>query len=137
MLPWSIMDVLLVEDSGEVSCIITEYLQELGHQVVAVAMAEQAIAQLREVKFDAVITDYSLPGMSGIQLARKLCREYPSLPVVVCSGNKALTAEFLLRNELSMVLVLPKPFDLPALAGTLDEAGAIARTKGPLRVALL
>ncbi|HEV7613936.1 MAG TPA: response regulator [Steroidobacteraceae bacterium] len=121
------MHVLLVEDSDEVSCIIIEYLHELGHQVVAVAAAEQAAAQLREVKFDAVITDYSLPGMSGIQLARQLAKDYPNLPVVISSGGKALTPEFLLRNELGMVLVLPKPFDLPTLASTMDEAGAIAR----------
>jgi CheY-like chemotaxis protein len=128
MLPWSHMDVLLVEDSDEVSCIITEYLHELGHQVVAVAMAEQAIAQLRQRKFDAVITDYSLPGMSGIQLASKLRSDYPSIPVLVCSGDQALTADVLLRSGLGRVLVLAKPFDLPALASALDEAGAVTRT---------
>jgi CheY-like chemotaxis protein len=116
------MDVLLVEDSDEVSCIIIEYLHELGHHVVAVAKAEQAIAQLRLVKFDVVITDYSLPGMSGIQLARDLFVDYPNLPVIVSSGDKALTAEVLLRNEIGLVLVLLKPFDLQALARTLEEA---------------
>ena len=41
------MNILLVEDSDEVSCITVEYLHELGHQVVAVAEAEKAIAQLK------------------------------------------------------------------------------------------
>ncbi len=130
------MDILLVEDSDEVCCIIVECLHELGHQAVAVATAEGAIAQLRETKFDAVITDYSLPGMSGIQLARQLCKEHPSLPVVVSSGDRALNAEFLTRNKLSRVLVLPKPFDLAALASILGEAVALAREHVPAAVSL-
>jgi CheY-like chemotaxis protein len=119
------MNILLVEDSHEVSCITVEYLHELGHQVVAVAEAEKAIARLKDESFDAVMTDIRLPGMSGIELARVLVKNYPTLPVVIASGYGALSVEFLMGEKLRTVLMLPKPYDLPALERTLCEAAGI------------
>jgi len=121
------MNILLVEDSDEVSCITVEYLQELGHQVVAVAEAEKALSRLKNELFDAVMTDIRLPGMSGIELARSLAKHYPNLPVVIASGYGALNLEFLLGERLRTVLMLPKPYDLPDLERTLNEAAAITR----------
>jgi CheY-like chemotaxis protein len=121
------MNILLVEDSDEVSCITVEYLQELGHQAVAVAEAEMALIRLENESFDAVMTDIRLPGMSGIELARSLAKDYPNLPVVIASGYGALNLEFLLGEKLRTVLMLPKPYDLPDLERTLHEAAAIAR----------
>jgi CheY-like chemotaxis protein len=123
------MNILLVEDSDEVSCITVEYLQELGHQVVAVAEAEKALTRLKNELFDAVMTDIRLPGMSGIELARSLAKSNPNLPVVIASGYGALNLEFLLGEKLRTVLMLPKPYDLPDLERTLNEAAAI--TRGP------
>ena len=119
------MKILLVEDSDEVSCITIEYLHELGHQVIAVPEAEKAIAKLKETPFDAVMTDIRLPGMSGIELARTLVREYPKLPVVIASGYGAIQIELLLGENLQTVLMLPKPYDLPALERTLAAAASI------------
>lgn len=121
------MNILLVEDSDEVSCITVEYLHELGHEVVAVAEAEKAILQLKETRFDAVMTDIRLPGMSGLELARALLKDYPNLPVVIASGYGTAHVEFLLGEKLRTVLLLPKPYDLPALERTLAAAAAIAR----------
>ena len=123
------MNILLVEDSDEISCITVEYLQELGHQVVAVAEAEKALTRLKNELFDAVMTDIRLPGMSGIELARSLAKSNPNLPVVIASGYGALNLEFLLGEKLRTVLMLPKPYDLPDLERTLNEAAAI--TRGP------
>src|SRR5580698_10366701 len=119
------MNILLVEDSDEVSCITVEYLHELGHEVVAVAEAEKAIAHLKCTPFDAVMTDIRLPGMSGIELAQAMTKDYPNIPIVIASGYGALNLEFLMGEKLPTVLMLPKPYDLPALELTLREAAAI------------
>jgi CheY-like chemotaxis protein len=119
------MNILLVEDSDEVSCITVEYLLELGHQVVAVAEAEIALIRLKSEIFDAVMTDIHLPGMSGLELARSLVKDYPNLPVVIASGYGALNVEFLLGEKQRTVLMLPKPYDLPDLERTLNQAAAI------------
>ena len=119
------MNILLVEDSSEVSCITVEYLQELGHSVTAVPQAEEAVTKLNEQSFDAVMTDVRLPGMSGIDLAKTLIKSHPSLPVVIASGYGSLNVELMLGEKARTVLVLPKPYDLDALAKTLDEAATI------------
>ena len=119
------MDVLLVEDSPEVSLITVEYLTELGHQVVAVADAELAVEQVALKTFDAVMTDVSLPGMSGIDLARELIKRYPNLPVVIASGYGALNLESLGQPKVN-VLILPKPYDMDMLEKTLQKAAAFS-----------
>lgn len=120
------MDILLVEDSPEVSLITVEYLTELGHQVVAVAAAELAMQQVTLRRFDAVMTDVSLPGMSGIELAKELVKNHPRLPVVIASGYGPLNVEFLLGPSQANILVLPKPYDLEMLEKTLGEAASFA-----------
>jgi DNA-binding NtrC family response regulator len=121
------MEILLVEDSPEVSLITVEYLTELGHKVVAVADAELAIDQVGQRAFDAVMTDVSLPGMSGIDLAKELIKKYPNLPVVIASGYGSLNVEFLLGERHRNVHVLPKPYDMTMLEKTLAQATSLAR----------
>ena len=103
------MEILVVEDSPEVSIITVEYLAEFGHQAVAVIDAELAVEQLARRSFDAVMTDVSLPGMSGIELVKELVEKYPTLPVVISSGYGALDVESLMGQRETNVLMLPKP----------------------------
>ncbi len=121
------MEILLVEDNHEVSLITVEYLTELGHHAVAVTDAESAIKRLAEHTFDAVMTDVSLPGMSGIDLAKEMIKKYPALPVVISSGYGALNVESILGHRQPNVFVLPKPYDMPTLERTLSEAVASGR----------
>lgn len=116
------MQILLVEDSPEVSLITVEYLAELGYEAVAVLDAEMAMQHLGERAFDAVMTDVSLPGMSGIELAKAVKRYHPDLPVVISSGYGALDVESLLGPGVSRVFVLPKPYDMDMLERTLRTA---------------
>jgi DNA-binding NtrC family response regulator len=118
------MEILLVEDSPEVSLITVEYLTELGHHAVAVTDAELAVETLARRTFDAVMTDVSLPGMSGIDLAKALVKQYPGLPVVISSGYGALDIESLIGEKNVNVWVLPKPYDMDMLESTLSQAAA-------------
>jgi DNA-binding NtrC family response regulator len=116
------MHVLLVEDSDEVSCITVEYLHELGHEVTAVTTAEQAIPKVAEMRIDVVMTDVRLPGMSGLELARHLAKQYPALPVVIASGFGAIDIEILMGEKRSNISSLPKPYDMDDLNRTLNAA---------------
>jgi DNA-binding NtrC family response regulator len=116
------MHVLLVEDSDEVSCITVEYLHELGHEVTAVTTAEQAIPKVAELRIDVVMTDVRLPGMSGLELARHLAKQYPALPVVIASGFGAIDIEILMGEKRSNISSLPKPYDMDDLNRTLNAA---------------
>jgi len=120
------MHVLLVEDSEEVRCIAVEYLTELGHETSAVADAEAALTRLKELHCDAVMTDVSLPGMSGIALTKALLQKYPNLPVVISSGYGGLDLQLLFGGTPRGVFVLPKPYDLAALEQVLNDAAALS-----------
>jgi CheY-like chemotaxis protein len=124
------MDVLLVEDNVEVSLITVEYLTELGHHATAVAAAEPALACLAERHFDAVMTDVSLPGMSGIDLTKELVKSYPRLPVVIASGYGALNVQQILGHREPNVFLLTKPYDMPMLQKTLDAAAQLTFATG-------
>ena len=112
------MEVLLVEDSPEVSLITVEYLTELGHQVVAVPDAELAVEQVARKTFDAVMTDVSLPGMSGIDLARNILALKPRLPIIIASGY---ALDFGLENWGSNVRAIIKPFEAPEIEALISD----------------
>ena len=119
------MKILLVEDSPEVSLITVEYLEELGHLPVAVADAELALQRVAAEQFDAVMTDVSLPGMSGIDLAKELVKRHPRLPVVIASGYGTLNVEALMGQKHANVLALQKPYDMASLEITLAQAAEV------------
>ena len=70
-----------------------------------------------------MLTDVSLPGMSGIDLAKELVKQYPRLPVVISSGYGTQRGVILGPSRPS-VFLLPKPYDMPTLEQTLNEAAA-------------
>jgi DNA-binding NtrC family response regulator len=76
---------------------------------------------LDKTTFDAIVTDFSLPGMSGDELAVRALKQQPGLGVVVASGYETLpsTAN---RPELRHAVALRKPYNEAALAGALRSA---------------
>lgn len=78
--------ILYVEDSDDLRDTIGMLLEGPGRDIVSCATAEEALALLAERDVDLVITDVSLPGMSGTDLARKLLEDRPDRWVVLCSG---------------------------------------------------
>ncbi|OJH36904.1 response regulator [Cystobacter ferrugineus] len=112
--------VLLVEDDEDIRTSAYELLGILGHDVLAVSSAEEARTALSVSSFDVLFTDVSLPGMSGVELAREAVRRVPGLRVIVASGYGSATEG--LDKGLSAV-VLPKPYALPQIERALDQVG--------------
>ncbi len=77
--------VLLVDDSQTVRKMFSTYLSPRFICAEA-ASFDEALAVLRTDEFDVVITDIIMPGLSGIELLRKIIGEYPNIAVIVVSG---------------------------------------------------
>jgi two-component system cell cycle response regulator CpdR len=112
------MKILYVEDNALVREVTTELLAQEQRQIVACADAEEALKEFRQNSFDVVITDVSLPVMSGIDLARNLLRIKPHLPIIIASGY---SLEFGLENWGANVRAIIKPFEGPEIEALIND----------------
>jgi len=105
-----ILTILLVDDDALVSAGTAAMLEDLGHTIREVGSAAEALAVLDgagAAAVDLVITDHVMPGMSGVELARRLRDIRPDLPVILASGYADLTVGDKLDFHLPRI---PKPF---------------------------
>ncbi|PHV08884.1 hybrid sensor histidine kinase/response regulator [Janthinobacterium sp. BJB412] len=111
--------VLVVEDNADSRQMVCEVVEQLGHTVGAAADAEAAWAWLAGREIDVLFTDVSLPGMSGIGLARQLLRRSPATRVVFASGYGLESLEGLGFPA----VFLRKPYEFGDLQAALEGAG--------------
>ena len=79
--------VLLVDDVAEISLVMTEILEGAGFSVVPAVSGEAALAEtLRGERFDAIVTDYAMPGIDGLELILQARRSNPVLPAIILTG---------------------------------------------------
>jgi PAS domain S-box-containing protein len=118
--PQTMLRVLLVEDDEDVAALTEEMLRHLGHQVARVASATSAIESFGNGAVpDLVLTDVVMPGgQDGLDLARRLAKERPGLPIVLCSGFSGAP----LRVAAAGLPLLRKPFGLEDLRQALATA---------------
>jgi two-component system cell cycle response regulator CpdR len=117
------LKILYVEDNALVREVTAELLAQEQRQIVVCADAEAALEEFRADSFDVLITDVSLPVMSGIDLARNILALKPRLPIIIASGY---ALEFGLENWGANVRAIIKPFEAPeieALISDLVQAG--------------
>jgi PAS domain S-box-containing protein len=114
------MLVVCVDDDPLVLAGAVSLLEALGHQVIAVSSAAQALAALRkEPRVGLVISDQLMPGMSGMQLFDALQKERPDLPFILVSGFAETPSDPEQR-----VPRLAKPFGFEQLARVISRVMA-------------
>jgi signal transduction histidine kinase/ActR/RegA family two-component response regulator len=81
-----VLRVLVVDDQEVICELLAEYLHSDGHSTGCAHRGDEALAQFLTNNFDVVITDQSMPGMSGVQLAVALKKIAPEVPVILLTG---------------------------------------------------
>lgn len=113
--------ILYVEDNDDLRESIAMVLESPDRDIAACASAELALPLLEGREWDVLITDVSLPGISGVELARQMMRRKPAQWVVLCSGYD-------MRAELAAlgpnVRALIKPFELDEFEQLLETITA-------------
>ncbi|HVY27759.1 MAG TPA: PAS domain-containing protein [Polyangiaceae bacterium] len=129
MLPKGHGERLLVVDDEEALCVsLTHLLTRLGYQVVAKSRPEDALALYRErpSEFALVLTDLTMPGMTGLQLAEQILSIEPRAKVALMSGFSGTWTPASVRL-LGLVDMLVKPLSAAALAEGISRALGEAR----------
>jgi PAS domain S-box-containing protein len=85
--PHRALSILLVDDDDLVRVAASEMLDDLGHTTVQASCGAEALEALRQhAGFDLLVTDYSMPNMTGVELARIARMAHPELPVLLVTG---------------------------------------------------
>lgn len=121
--------VLIVEDDAGIRQSLFETLGALGFAIGEASNGEEAMTRLRMVDYEAVLLDINMPGMGGIETCRRICQNYPRLPIIMLT---------VLDQEDDKVEALDagaddyvtKPFQIRELTARLRAA--IRRSKTPL-----
>ena len=119
------LKVLLVEDNAQVRDFAGHLLRDLRCEVADAADGEQALAMIEAADYDLVFSDVVMPGISGLQLAKKIEAERPGLPVLLATGYSAE----LVGSKPGQYEVVAKPYDATTLSIAIARALEMERTK--------
>lgn len=108
--------IMVVDDESLIRQYMSHILRREGYNVLTANHACEALALLRSQQFspDLLVTDFNMPDMNGIQLARAVREAYPYLPVLLVSGAFSSSASRYI-NKNDGVYQLNKPFVASAL----------------------
>jgi DNA-binding NtrC family response regulator len=113
--------ILLIDDDDSLRRVIEFSLTEAGHDVRPAASGEEGLRLFESNSFDAVITDITMPGMSGMEVLAGVRERDPGLPVIM------ITAYGTIENAVQAMKqgafdYITKPFNRDELRMTLDKA---------------
>ena len=119
--------ILVVDDDETVVRMEKRLLENLGYRIEAVSSSREALRVFSEKKddYDLVITDMTMPGLTGVDLARELLVLRPDLPIIICTGFSERLDENIARS-MGIREYVSKPIVLRRFAGVvrrvLDES---------------
>ena len=113
-------EMLIVDDDDVIRDTLHELLSE-NYNCQTAETAEDALARLATGSFDVVITDISMPGLSGLELLGQVLQHYPKTPVIVVSGlSDEEQAQSLIKQGAFDYLL--KPFRLEVVEKSVKRA---------------
>jgi len=108
------INILYIDDEPMIASMAKEMLSFLGFSISSVTDSRAAmdIFAANPLQFDIVITDQTMPGLTGLELSRKLLELRPDVPIILCTGySEIVSAEMAKTMGIAEYLIKPVDFD--------------------------
>lgn len=122
------VSILVIDDEQGVCSLLKKTLQKAGYQVKIALSGEEGITSFREEKFDVVLTDLSMPGMTGWEVAQEIKKVNPNVPIALVTGW-ALKVEEGRMKEKGIDMVINKPFTICKILKVIPEVLSFSKKK--------
>jgi CheY-like chemotaxis protein len=113
--------ILVIDDEEVVRSVLFRTLANFNHQVTLAADGEKGVQLFQEGKYDMVLTDLGMPGMSGWDVCRMIKKISPDTPVGMITGWGADMSQSKM-DEYGLDFLISKPFDLNRILNVVAEA---------------
>ena len=113
--------ILLAEDDDSMRTFLAAALRRAGHEIQDYADGETALHALEREVFDLLLTDIVMPGLDGIELARRGAELDPAMKIVFITGFAAVALSSSAPTPAG-AKVLSKPFHLREIVDEVDKA---------------
>jgi two-component system, response regulator, stage 0 sporulation protein F len=128
--------ILLVDDQRDIVRLLHSTLQTLGHalDIVDAPSGEEALLEASRRKVDLLVADYLLPGISGVELMRKIKTRNPEMKVIFITG----TTDRKFRDEMlsgGAIAIFDKPIPLADFLDSVERGLGLVRTIFPMETA--
>ena len=112
---------LIVDDEEPVREVLRRLLQQRGYEAVAVAEGREALRLASGQRFDVILLDVRMPGLSGVDVLRLLQVEHPEIGIIMLSGVAETTTAVEAMRQGAYDYVL-KPFELDDIFWKVERA---------------
>lgn len=116
------LKILVIDDSALMRKVSRDHLEEAGFDVddCMPASAEELVERIQRVPPDLVLSDFHMPGIDGMHVARTLRQLRPELPVIILTANRDPARDALLKT-LGVRKILHKPIDGESLITAISD----------------
>ena len=118
------LEIAVIDDDDSFRVALVESLSSLGYECSGYASAEDYVGNSADTSFNCVVTDIHMPGMSGIDLMKRLAAQGSPTPVVLITARSDSNLEAKAAAS-GAVGLLRKPFATDALIGCLERAAKL------------
>jgi DNA-binding NtrC family response regulator len=119
--------ILIVDDDQTMRLALSESLESCGYQIMAVENGTEALSLFRKRKFDLVITDMRMPGMTGIEVLQGVKNMSPNVPVILITAYGTVNTAVEAMKEGAAEFIM-KPFSLDDLEAVVKRVLSICHT---------
>ncbi|HYL81392.1 MAG TPA: sigma-54 dependent transcriptional regulator [Candidatus Acidoferrum sp.] len=124
--------ILVVDDEPSQRELIGGFLRKQGHEVLLARSGQEALSRVRETRVDLVLSDFKMPGMSGLDVQRAVKAVNPEIPFILMTAYGTVETAVQIMKE-GAADYLTKPLDLDELLLRIARAGEQVRLRSAVR----